>query len=79
MRPELILDCYFTFPNKSNTNFVSFIYLYSYLYQNSQPRYLEALAEKTGINFVIAKYKISILGIPVAKKELAMESNSGKR
>lgn len=38
-----ILDCNVTFLNKSNTNFVDFIYFHSYLYLNSQPRYLEVL------------------------------------
>lgn len=76
--PEHILDRYFAFSNNYNTNSVGFTYFSSYLYLNSQPRYLQTLAEKAGIHFIIAKYKISILGIPMAKKELAMESTSGR-
>lgn len=57
---------------------VGFIYFSSYLYLNLQPRYLETLREKARINFIIAKYKVSVLGIPIAMKELVMESNCVK-
>lgn len=38
--------------------------------------WLKKKKKKVGINFITAKYKISILGILFAKKELAIGSNS---
>lgn len=67
--PQHTLDGYFTFPNNCNTSSVDFIHLFGYLYLNSQPRYFEDLAEKAKINFIIAVYTISILGISIAKNQ----------